>query len=53
MPIWNANGANVTFCEWLDDAVGADVGDGLTGMHYQTFTQVNDPITHVGKDDFL
>jgi hypothetical protein len=45
-------GANATFCRWVDDAVGADVGDGLTGMHYSTFTQVNDPITHVGKDDF-
>ena len=45
-------GASPTFCRWLDDAVGADVGDGLTGMHYSTFTQVNDPITHVGKDDF-
>jgi hypothetical protein len=24
----------------------------LTGKHYQTFTQVEDPITHVGEDDF-
>ena len=45
-------GASPTFCRWVDDAVGADIGDGLTGMHYSTFTQVNDPITHVGKDDF-
>ena len=44
--------ANATFCRWVDDAVGANVGDGLTGKHYSTFTQVNDPITHVGKDDF-
>jgi hypothetical protein len=29
------------------------VGDGFTGQHYSSFTQVNDPITHVGKDDFL
>jgi Carboxypeptidase regulatory-like domain/TonB dependent receptor len=48
----NASGANVAFCQWLDDAVGADVGDGLTGKHWSSFTQVNDPITHVGKDDF-
>lgn len=47
-----AAGANATFCRWLDDAVGADVGDGLTSQHWSVFTQVNDPITHVGKDDF-
>jgi outer membrane receptor protein involved in Fe transport len=45
-------GANATFCRWVADAVGANVGDGLTGKHYASFTQVNDPITHVGKDDF-
>lgn len=46
------SGANGTFCRWLADATGTDEGDGLTGMHYTSFTQVNDPITHVGKDDF-
>src|SRR5467141_1790691 len=40
-------GANATFCMWLDDAVGAG-----TGKNWSTFTQVNDPITHTGKDDF-
>ncbi len=52
-------GANATFCRWVGDAVGATLNsattglpDGLTGMHYASFTQVNDPITHVGKDDF-
>jgi hypothetical protein len=45
-------GANATFCRWVADAVGANVGDTFTGQHYSTFTQVNDPITHVGKDDF-
>ncbi len=44
--------ANATFCRWLVDVVGANVGDGFTGKHYTSFTQVNDPITHVGKDDF-
>ena len=43
---------NATFCRWLVDAVGADVGDTFAGKHYTSFTQVNDPITHVGKDDF-
>jgi carboxypeptidase family protein/TonB-dependent receptor-like protein len=47
-----ATPANITFCLWLADAVGADLGDGLTGKHWSSFTQVNDPITHVGKDDF-
>ena len=41
-----------TFNAWVEDAFGINVGDGLTGRHYNTFTQVNDPITHVGKDDF-
>jgi hypothetical protein len=45
-------GENALFCEWVDDSVGANVGDGLTGRHWNSFTQVNDPITHVGKDDF-
>jgi hypothetical protein len=47
-----ASGTPLNFCQWVADAVGADVGDGLTGKHWATFTQVNDPITHVGKDDF-
>ncbi len=47
-----AAGANATFCRWAADVVGASIGDGLTGKHYSTFTQVNDPITHTGKDDF-
>jgi hypothetical protein len=46
-------GANATFCRWVADATGTNLGDGLTGQHYSSFTQVNDPITHVGKDDFL
>ncbi len=34
------------------DVYGINTGDGLTGKHYNTFAQVNDPVTHVGKDDF-
>ena len=45
-------GPNATFCRWVADAVGANSGPGTVGMHYSSFTQVNDPITHVGKDDF-
>jgi outer membrane receptor protein involved in Fe transport len=40
------------FNNWVDDVYGINLGDGLTGKHYTSFTQVNDPITHVGKDDF-
>ena len=41
------------FCRWVADAVGANVGDGFDGgKNWNSFTQVNDPITHVGKDDF-
>jgi outer membrane receptor protein involved in Fe transport len=51
-------GANATFCRWILDAVGGDIGDtnafgeSLKGKHWSSFTQVNDPITHTGKDDF-
>jgi hypothetical protein len=34
------------------DVFDTNIGDGLTGRHYNSFVQVNDPITHVGKDDF-
>ncbi|HXK06833.1 MAG TPA: TonB-dependent receptor [Verrucomicrobiae bacterium] len=44
--------AQAAFNNWVLDAYGINIGDGLTGKHYSTFTQVNDPITHVGKDDF-
>ncbi len=40
------------FSNWALDVFGVNAGDGLTGKHYSSFTQVNDPITHVGKDDF-
>jgi len=44
--------AQTAFNNWVIDALGINIGDGLTGKHYSTFTQVNDPVTHVGKDDF-
>jgi outer membrane receptor protein involved in Fe transport len=40
------------FCGWTADLYGANLGDSLTGMHYTSFTQVEDPITHTGEDDF-
>ena len=40
------------FNNWVADVAGINLGDGLTGRHWTTFTQVTDPITHVGKDDF-
>jgi len=44
--------AQTAFNNWIIDAYGINIGDGLTGKHYSTFTQVNDPVTGVGKDDF-
>ncbi len=44
--------AQSVFNNWVIDAYGINIGDGLTGKHYSSFTQVNDPVTHVGKDDF-
>lgn len=41
------------FNNWALDVFDINTGDGLTGKHYTNFTQVNDPITHVGKDDFF
>ena len=45
-------GALGAFQAWVADVAGINLGDGLTGQHWTTFTQVTDPITHVGKDDF-
>ena len=36
-----------SFQNWVQDVYGLN-----GGQHYTSFTQVNDPITHVGKDDF-
>jgi outer membrane receptor protein involved in Fe transport len=44
--------AQSSFNSWVLDVYGINAGDGLTGRHFTSFTQVNDPITHVGKDDF-
>lgn len=50
---YNYNGAAaVSFGNWALDVFGINIGDGLTGKHYSTFTQVTDPITGLGKDDF-
>src|SRR5580704_13619525 len=44
--------AAAAFSNWAADVTGTNLGDGLTGKHYSGFTQVTDPITGVGKDDF-
>jgi hypothetical protein len=44
--------AQTAFNNWVLDIYGINIGDGKTGQHYTSFTQVNDPVTHVGKDDF-
>jgi hypothetical protein len=43
---------NQAFGNWALDVFGVNAADGLTGRHWSSFTQVNDPITHVGKDDW-
>ena len=49
--VYTYSGAN-NFSNWVADVAGINLGDGLTGRHWSTFVQVNDPVTHVGKDDF-
>ena len=49
--VYNYSGAN-NFSNWVADVAGINLGDGLTGRHFSTFVQVNDPVTGVGRDDF-
>jgi len=44
--------AQTAFNNWVLDIYGINKGDGLTGRHFSSFTQVTDPITGVGRDDF-
>jgi outer membrane receptor protein involved in Fe transport len=49
--VYSYSGASA-WTQWVADVSGINLGDGLTGRHWATFVQVNDPVTHVGKDDF-
>src|SRR5579871_1214495 len=49
--VYTYAGANA-WNQWVADVTGTSLGDGLTGRHWATFVQVNDPVTHVGRDDF-
>lgn len=49
--VYTYSGAN-NFSNWVADLAGINLGDGLTGRHFGTFVQVNDPVTGVGRDDF-
>ena len=49
--VYTYSGAN-NFSNWVADVAGINLGDGLTGRHFSTMVQVNDPVTGVGKDDF-
>lgn len=46
------------FSNWVADVAGINLGDvdssgrSLTGRHWSSFVQVNDPVTGVGRDDF-
>ncbi|MGB8259786.1 MAG: carboxypeptidase regulatory-like domain-containing protein [Terracidiphilus sp.] len=45
---YSYTGAQATvFSNWVQDVYGVN-----GGKHYTSFTQVNDPITHIGADDF-
>lgn len=48
---YSSGSAASSFAAWVLDVYNANTGT-TTGKHYFSFTQVNDPITHVGKDDF-
>jgi hypothetical protein len=37
-------GANTTFCDWLLDSAGINIGDGKTGEHWSTYSQVVDNV---------
>jgi hypothetical protein len=43
---------SAAFSNWVADVSGINLNDGLTGRHFNTFVQVTDPVTGVGKDDF-
>ena len=49
--VYTYSGTN-NFSNWVADLAGTNLGDGLTGRHWSTFVQVNDPVTGVGRDDF-
>jgi hypothetical protein len=49
--VYTYSGANA-YSNWVADVAGVSLGDNLTGRHFTTFVQVNDPVTGVGKDDF-
>ena len=40
------------FANWAQDVFQVTPTTGSAGYHYTSFTQVYDPITHIGKDDF-
>lgn len=49
--VYTYSGATA-FSNWVADVSGINLNDGLTGKHFSTFAQVNDPVTGVGRDDF-
>jgi hypothetical protein len=49
---YNSGSQITNFANWTLDTYAISTGDVLSGRHYTSFTQVNDPITHIGADDF-
>ncbi len=51
--VYSYNGsAQTAFSNWVADITGTNLGDGLTGRHWTSFTMTTDPVTGKGKDDF-
>ncbi len=52
--VYSYSGAPVTaFGNWVADVYGINLNNGkAVGQNYSSFTQVTDPITGVGRDDF-
>src|SRR3974377_1619919 len=46
--VYNYTGSS-GFNNWIADVGGIDLGDGLTGRHFSSFTQFYDAISGVGK----
>jgi len=49
---YNPGSPVAAFQAWSQDIFQVTPTTGTAGYHYTSFTQVNDPITHIGKDDF-
>ena len=49
---YNTGTPEFNFTNWIQDVYNANPGADGKARHYNTFSQVTDPITHTGADDF-